>query len=92
MKNLTELRSELDNIDKEMATLFEKRMNCIEQVRIVKNQNNYNVLDSNREKNMTENNKSYIQNQQFVPYYEMFLNECLFISKQYMKDTNEKNK
>lgn len=83
---LKDLRIELDKIDKELAELFEKRMEVIENVRIVKLENNLPILDANREKSMKEKNNEFIKNKEFLPYYNEFLMSCTSISKQYMKD------
>lgn len=86
MEELLGLRDKLDIIDKELAGLFEKRMEVIEQVRQCKLKNNLPILDSAREKTMEENNSSYINNKEFVPYYEEYLKIFTTISKQYMQD------
>lgn len=88
---LQNLRMELDKIDKELAELFEKRMEVIENVRIVKLQNNLPILDSNREKSMKTKNEEYIKNKEFLNYYNDFLTACTTISKQYMKDKSNLN-
>lgn len=90
--NINDLRKQLDEIDKKLATLFERRMEVIEKVRICKLQNNMPILDTNRENNMKKNNNAYIENKEFVPYYERFLTSCTTISKDYMKDKNAKQK
>lgn len=91
MEELIELRKKLDIIDKELAGLFEKRMEIIEKVRICKLKNNLPILDSNREKSMKENNNLYIKDKKFVPYYEEYLKTITTLSKKYMQDINNKN-
>lgn len=89
--DLQNLRLELDKIDKELAVLFEKRMEVIEKVRVFKIQNNLPFLDSNREKSMKTKNDDYIKNKEFLNYYNEFLTTCTTISKQYMKDKSNLN-
>ena len=89
--DLQNLRLELDKIDKELAALFEKRMEVIEKVRVFKIQNNLPFLDSNREKSMKTKNDDYIKNKEFLNYYNEFLTACTTISKQYMKDKSNLN-
>ena len=48
-KDLAELRNQIDAIDGEMVSLFEKRMAVSEQVAQVKMQNNLAILDASRE-------------------------------------------
>lgn len=85
MEDLTELREKLDIIDREMANLFEQRMEVIENVRIYKKQNNLPILDSNRENSMLEKNSKYIRDPELIPYYEEFLKAVTGVSKEYMK-------
>ena len=88
MENLDSLRQKLDIIDKQMAELFEKRMEIIENVRVYKKQNNFPIYDAKRESSMLDKNSKYIQNGEILPYYEIFLNGVTGASKQYMKDKN----
>lgn len=90
MEDLTQLREKLDIIDEAMANLFEQRMEVIENVRIYKKQNNLPILDSNRENNMLEKNSKYIRDPELIPYYEEFLKAVTSVSKQYMRDKNNK--
>ena len=89
--DLQNLRLELDKIDKELAVLFEKRMEVIEKVRVFKIQNNLPFLDSNREKSMKNKNDEHIKNKELLNYYNEFLTACTTISKQYMKDKSNLN-
>lgn len=87
---LTECREHLDKIDKELASLFEKRMEIIEEVRKYKLANNLPILDAKRENSMQEKNRSYIKNEELFSYYSQFLTACTTISKQYMMDKSSK--
>ena len=91
MENLDNLRQKLDLLDKQMAELFEKRMEIIEDVRICKKQNNFPIYDAKRESSMLDKNGKYISNKEILPYYEIFLNGVTSASKTYMKDKNENN-
>ena len=86
MENLTELREKLDIIDREMANLFEQRMEIIENVRVYKEQNNLPILDKSRENSMLEKNSKYIQNPELLDYYAEFLQAVTGVSKKYMQD------
>ena len=46
---LNELRNQIDQIDKEMAVLFEKRMKIVKQIGEYKKENNLPILDKKRE-------------------------------------------
>ncbi len=49
MKNLSEIRVEIDKIDNELIELFKKRMDCAKEVGIYKKENNIPVLNEGRE-------------------------------------------
>ena len=64
-KNILELRTLLDNIDKNILLLLEERMNIIRQVGSIKSKSNIPVEDISREeeiikrlKNISKNNLS----------------------------------
>lgn len=54
MRDLLELRNEIDKIDKEMAALFEKRMGIAEEVAVYKIANGKKVFDKDREHSKLE--------------------------------------
>ena len=47
---LDELRNEIDTIDKELVSLFIKRMNCAAEVAEYKKENSLPILDASRER------------------------------------------
>ena len=49
MKTIEELRQEINQIDKEMAELFNKRMECAKNIAIYKKENNLPIFDKTRE-------------------------------------------
>ncbi|MCQ2514111.1 MAG: prephenate dehydratase [Ruminococcus sp.] len=49
MRNLSEIRTDIDRIDKQMIDLFKQRMNCSKEVGIYKQANNIPVLNQARE-------------------------------------------
>ncbi len=49
MKDLSEIRVEIDEIDSELIELFKKRMDCAKAVGVYKKANNIPVLNENRE-------------------------------------------
>lgn len=83
MNNLEEARSEIERIDKEMAALFEKRMECSKNVAEYKKINGLPVLDKSREKALIEKNSGYINNPDVESYYREFFNGLLSVSKKY---------
>lgn len=83
MNSLEQARQEIDTIDKEMASLFEKRMKAVEDVIAFKMENHLPVLDSNREQFIIDKNKQYIQNEAYKEYYQEFMKELMTLSKKY---------
>lgn len=55
MKNLGEIRIEIDKIDSELIELFKKRMDCAKAVGLYKKENNIPVLNQNRENEILDN-------------------------------------
>ncbi|MDD6990018.1 bifunctional chorismate mutase/prephenate dehydratase [Ruminococcus sp.] len=55
MKDLGEIRIEIDKIDTELIELFKKRMDCAKAVGIYKKENNIPVLNQNRENEILDN-------------------------------------
>lgn len=86
---LLDLRKQLEEVDKKMASLFEKRMEIIEKVRKYKNAHKMDVYDSVRENDMHNKYKDYIASKDLISYYSMFLENILQISKNYMNDKNQ---
>ena len=85
---LEDYRKQLDKIDEQLALLFEKRMEVIENVRIYKNKHNLPVLDKKREDDMHVKNAEIIKNKDFVACHSKFLSSILAISKEYMMEKN----
>lgn len=55
MKDLGEIRTEIDKIDSELIELFKKRMDCAKAVGLYKKENNVPVLNQNRENEILDN-------------------------------------
>lgn len=55
MKDLGEIRTEIDKIDSELIELFKKRMDCAKAVGLYKKANNIPVLNQNRENEILDN-------------------------------------
>ncbi len=90
MDKLIECRQKIDEIDTEIIELFEKRMKVVEEVINYKIENNYPILDSNRELVMLKINLSKIKNENFKKYYQFVLKGFLEASKLMQKDILDK--
>lgn len=86
MNSIEELRKEIETIDMEMITLFEKRMSVSSKIAEYKRENNMPVLDKEREKALIAKNVSNLSNKEFEEYYTEFFTGMLDVSKKYQHD------
>lgn len=87
---LEEIRLQINNIDKEMAKLFEERMNCVKNVALYKKEHNLPILDASREQKVIENNVLFINDDSVKKYYESYIKMVMNISKEYQRDLLDK--
>ena len=85
MNKLEEARKQINEIDKEMASLFEKRMDAARLVAEYKAENSLPVFDPKRERELFEKNSALIKNGELLPYYLDFLEKTVSVSKNYQK-------
>lgn len=88
MRKLDEVRVEIEEIDKEMIKLFERRMNCSKEVILYKLANNLPILDSSREALLIEKNSKLVS-KDLRKYYIEFLKGVIEVSKDYQKDIKD---
>ncbi len=82
-KNFHDARKTISEIDKEIATLFEKRMKAVEGVAEYKKVNGIPVEDAVREAQLIEANSSLVGNDEIRSYYINFLKNTMKLSKDY---------
>lgn len=92
MNKLDELRLQIDKVDEEITTLFEKRLDIIQKVIEYKIENNLPILDSEREEKMLKNNLNKIKNEEYRQYYKIILEGFLTASKKMQSDISNKKK
>ena len=80
MEDLKALRGEIEKIDKQMATLFEQRMQCAGKIADYKSENGMPILDEGREQKLIKKNEAYINEELFKPFYRQFMYSMLDIS------------
>lgn len=83
MSELDDYRVEINKIDKEMAKLFEERMNVSKKVAEFKLKHALPILDENREKQVIEINSKLVDDETIREYYINFLKNNMDLSKQY---------
>ena len=81
MNNLQKARDAINNIDKEMARLFELRMDAVKEVAAYKKEKGLPIDDLNREATIIRQNSDYIQNDEYKSYYVKFLKDNIETSK-----------
>lgn len=84
---LDEYRASLDEIDAQMAQLFEKRMKTVAGIAAYKKENGLPVADSKREAEMLRKN-SHLVDLSYRDYYAGFLNAVTGISKKLQRALN----
>lgn len=92
MNRLEEDRKAIDEIDKEITELFEKRFTVVEDVIAYKMENDLPILNSGREDDITKKNTERIQNEDIRPYFTEWYKKLLALSRQYQQDILDKKK
>ena len=86
---LEKQRAEIDAIDREIVTLFERRMQVVVDVARIKKENGIAILDANREKEVIQKVQSYLKDatlkEELAEAYETLMK----VSKDYQKKKNE---
>lgn len=85
MSSLDKARQAINNIDKQMASLFEKRMMAAKEIALYKQQNGIPITDTAREQEVIDRNSSLIENEDLRSYYINFLRDNMELSKSYQR-------
>ncbi len=81
MNDLQKARKIINNVDSEMARLFEMRMDAVKLVTEYKKENGIPIDDYAREAEMIERNSELVSNEEYRSYYVNFLKNNILISK-----------
>ena len=87
---LDEARIEINEIDKEMISLYIKRMQAVRMVAEYKLENGLPVLDSSRESVLKAKNLVELDDKELEKYYLEFFDGVLESSKDFQKELIEK--
>lgn len=85
MTTLEQARDSINNIDKQMAVLFEQRMDAVSRVLSYKQENSLPVFDAIREEQVVQNNTKLISTAEYMSYYIEFIKNLMDVSKQYQR-------
>ena len=91
MTTLEEAREKINRIDREMARLFEERMQAVEDVASYKIAHNMQILDSGREQAVIERNSALIRNPAYKDSYVRFIQGTMAISRAYQNTLAQRN-
>ncbi len=86
MNKLEIARNQINNIDKQMAKLFEQRMKAAELVAEYKKENGLPIFDAAREEAIIENNSAFIEKEEIKKYYVNFQRDVMKISRSYQSN------
>ena len=89
---LEEARKIINEIDKEMISLYIKRMQAVRMVAEYKLENGLPVLDSSRESALKAKNLVELDDKELEKYYLEFFEGVLESSKDFQKELIEKYK
>ncbi len=85
MTELEKARQIIDETDREIAKLFEKRMDAVKLVAEYKAKNGLPIFDEEREKKIISKNVASLKNDSLKGYYDTFLRSFIGVSKKYQE-------
>ena len=88
MKDLKDIRVEINEIDSQLRDLFSRRMNLSKEVAEYKKALGLQILDAEREQQVIKNNVEKLENDELKPYYVDFLESVMKISRNYQRVLN----
>lgn len=80
---LAKARAEINEADREMARLFEKRMAAAREIAAYKREKGLPILDAERERQVIRQNQAMIRDDSLRDFYVRFLQDVMDISKAY---------
>ncbi|MBP3599554.1 MAG: chorismate mutase [Clostridia bacterium] len=83
MTELETARQIINSVDKQMAELFEQRMDAAKKVAEYKRLHGIQVTDTAREAEVIKRNSEFIKNEDYKSYYINFLQHNMDVSKNY---------
>ncbi len=83
MDDLETSRKKINQIDQQIAALFEQRMDAAKNVALYKKQYGLQIFDSSREQEILKKEVELINNPDYKPYYLEFIQDLMDVSKKY---------
>jgi monofunctional chorismate mutase len=92
LRDIKELRDEIDALDKQLVELLEKRLDVVTEVVKYKISNNKPIFDSSREEEVLAKNLQRVHNNEYEAVIEQILIALMDYSKAYQHNfINENN-
>ena len=82
---LKDLRNKIDQIDQELVTLIEQRLEVVKQIGSYKKKHNLPILDQNREQEVLDKNSKYLSNESNKEAYLEIMKNIMDVSKKIEK-------
>lgn len=82
---LEEARKQIQETDRQMAGLFQKRMEAVREIAAYKKERGIPILDQEQEKRVLERNSAYINDELVKQYYMTFMQDTLDVSKKFQE-------
>ncbi len=89
MSKLEESRKNINRIDKEMAKLFEERMEVCAEIAAYKREHGLSVRDPARESEVINRNRALVEKRELESYYVQYLQSMMDISCRYQSSLIE---
>jgi len=83
MDDLDVSRKKINQIDQQIAALFEERMEAAKNVALYKKQYGLQIYDNSREQEILRREVEYIKNPDYKSYYLEFIQDLMDVSKKY---------
>ena len=83
MRDLKDIRVDINRVDDEMRRLFVERMRLAEEVAAYKSSHGLPILDAVREAQVIESNATKLDDEKLRPYYVNFLQGNMEVSRNY---------
>lgn len=85
MPNLENIRARIDEIDDQIQALYLRRMECVENIALIKKANGIPILDQEREAAILQKRRDSFPNPRIRPYYQTLIQVLLDTSKAYQE-------
>ena len=90
MDELTKYRNEIDEIDKQINELFERRMDISKKIARCKKEQEIWILNAKREEEVIQKNLSYLKNKDYRFVLEGFFRNLMNLSKLIQNEENHR--